>query len=393
MSVIVLRSSTFLWIVNDKGFLYNVESGTSYNFVLDDPTIIDVCEQWDVLSNLYAAHYDASKTSETFNEFCKKIVDLSMGDIVSSDQIPISFPPRLKVKYSVETIKHLGRDLLSEPILPCLMRLVVFIGGNGDGKNWWKQSLYHMTSEEVLDAERLTRFLSLYNTPDLRAIDIIASDCELSILSVWINAMEPFKEKTRFIITSSDPFISSPEISLLQDKGYSLAIFCTSSYSEDIHLATNRFYFFPLRSIEDYQGWSTLMESASPELGYSFVPIADNNLDFFKEHIFLTEDEIRSQKLSYRDIFRHQELNVNQFGSFFIFPNGTIHPAADAPAIGTLEVPVHQTIIRELEENYAWRQTRRLMIPCNNCIYHDICPSPSVYERIFEVPGCSYWKD
>jgi hypothetical protein len=125
---------------------------------------------------------------------------------------------------------------------------------------------------------------------------------------------------------------------------------------------------------------------------YDFKPIAEDNLEFFRKNVFLSEEEILSQKLTKKDIFRHQALNVNQFGTLYVFPDGTIHSAADAPAIGTLEDPVHQTIVRELMENHAWRQTRRLMEPCKNCLYHDLCPSPSVYERVFGVPGCTYWQ-
>lgn len=393
MKTIVLRSSTFLWTIRNEGFLYNVESGTNYSFLLNDSTIKDVCSQWEVLDNLYVAHFDDSVASDTFNQFCEKIKDLSMGEIASPGKTPIAFPPRLKVKYSVETFNHLGRNISAEPILPSMMRLVVFIGGKGDTGDMWKQSLCHMTSEEVQSPDNLVRFLSLYNTPGLMTIDIITSDRELDSLPVWIESMEPFKEKTRFVISSSDLALSSPEITLLLTAGFKLTVFCTEVPANTVKWAGDRSYYLPVRSESDYNQWSTLLGSADSGLDYSIVPIADDNLDFFKENIFLSEEEIRSQKLSYRDIFRHQALNVNQFGTFYVFPDGTVHPAADAPAIGTLEDSAHQLIIRELEENHAWRQTRRLMEPCKNCIFHDICPSPSVYERILGVPGCTYWKE
>ena len=152
-----------------------------------------------------------------------------------------------------------------------------------------------------------------------------------------------------------------------------------------------RKYQLLIRSVEDGDHWESLLQEAE-NVDYDFKPIADNNLDFFRDNVFLSEEEILSQKLTKKDIFRHQALNVNQFGTLCVFPDGTIHPAADAPAIGILEDPVHQTIVRELVENHAWRQTRRLMEPCKNCLYHDLCPSPSVYERIFGVPGCTYWQ-
>ncbi|MBO6082812.1 MAG: hypothetical protein J6P46_07305, partial [Bacteroidales bacterium] len=247
--------------------------------------------------------------------------------------------------------------------------------------------------EHRLDPARLFAFLSRTSKQLLSSLELILFEWDDNQMASLIPALAGYKNCIHFFFTHPDPGFYNEILDKLVVDGFSITQVCPVDV--DIRKASwvsGRSYQLLVKSEEDMNHWEELLQDAG-DVDYDIKPVADNNLEFFRKNVFLSEEEILSQKLTKKDIFRHQALNVNQFGTFYVFPDGTVHPAADAPAVGTLEDSVHQMIIRELEENHAWRQTRRLMEPCKNCLYHDLCPSPSVYERIFGVPGCTYWKE
>ena len=61
--------------------------------------------------------------------------------------------------------------------------------------------------------------------------------------------------------------------------------------------------------------------------------------------------------------------------------DGRIYSDATAPSLGTIDDSIYDLIVRELQENYAWRKIRDSESR-KNCVYQWLCPSPSSYERI-----------
>ena len=390
MRKLVLQESVFLWKEGSRGLLYNTESSSSILVDLSDQRLAKLFLHLLDIDNLYTAPIEEDESQATLS-FIKLVEEKGFGKVVPSSSQDFSFPPVLKINHSVENKKFWG-SYETQPILPNLMRLVVFLGGLGEGGEWWKQIVYPKTSASLLGAEQFFHFLSRCECRFLGHIDLVISEWNSSQITSFAEGLKDQKGIVRFFFAHPDPGFDNEILNNLAASGYAVTQVCLPDNGiQKAAWTPGRCYQLCVRSEEEVEHWETLLEGREG-VDYDFKPVANNNLEFFRENIFLSEEEILSQKLSKKDIFRHQALNVNQFGTFFVFPDGTIHPAADAPAIGTLEDSVHQTIIRELEENHAWRQTRRLMEPCKDCLYHDLCPSPSVYERVFGVPGCTYWE-
>ena len=394
MKKIVLHSSSFVWINNGEGLIYNVENNKHLVFSLDDPGIREACDCFLDIDNLYSAKYDEKTASARFTSFLDEVQRLELGVIVDDVNAPIvSIPPVLKVKHGVENLHFWRGDLTTSPVLPYLFHLRVFLGGKCEDNSKWIQGPYPMSSEKKLEAERLLSYMSSGDERFFTGIDLVVSEWDPRQISSFVEGLKDRKDDVRFFFANSDPGFNNEILNGLTAEGFAITQVCPpDARLEKVSWVSGRNYQLLVKSDAEAEYWESLLQDAE-DVNYDFKPIADNNLEFFRENVFLSEEEILSQKLSKKDIFRHQALNANQFGTFYVFPDGTIHSATDAPAVGTLEDSVHQTIIRELEQNYAWRQTRRLMEPCKNCLYHDLCPSPSVYERIFGVPGCTYWQE
>ena len=390
---VVLGSSVFLWQTSIEGFLYDWISGACLRFPVVDSGIRALCDQWEDLDNLYAARFNPQENDSQVNKLVTAIVLRGLGRVYDENASAVSFPPVLKINRSVERKAIMDR-VETQPILPNLTHLRVFLGGVTGDRNLWKQAMFPMASSVFLEINRLRGFLHRCDCHSLAQIDLVISDWDAGRISAFSEGLSEMsmKEKVRFFFAHPDPGFNNEILVGLVADGYAVTQVCLPDKRiERAAWVQGRNYQLFVRGEEEAEYWERLLEGTDG-VDYVFKPIADNNLEFFYNNVFLSEEEILSQRLTKKEIFRHQALNVNQFGTLYVFPDGTIHPAADASAIGTLEDPVHQTIVRELVENHAWRQTRRLMKPCKNCLYHDLCPSPSVYERIFDVPGCTYWR-
>lgn len=116
---------------------------------------------------------------------------------------------------------------------------------------------------------------------------------------------------------------------------------------------------------------------------YSITPIyTGNNIDFFEKNVFLDKKDIFSNIISMREIFCHQKVNTNYFGTLEFYVDGSVRANTNTPIIGSFpESNVLELIYRELLINTAWRKIRDGEI-CSNCNYNYLCPSPSNYELI-----------
>lgn len=393
---IILKDNTFVWKDSQHILLYNTDNHHSVLFPVDSG-VEELYSQWTNTDNLYKA--SPSVWTDTVIAFVKEIEDMGVGIIAEEQERIFSIPPILKIKHSVENKDRWG-PFDSQEILPYLHKLIFFLGGGSNNHNYWKQVLWPMCSKERLNGDRLIDFVAKYDNSFLQMVAIIISDAKSGVwiggekkpLTELASRLYSVKDKVRFFFADLDSRFDNAILNQLTAEGFRITQVCLPDMRINVgNWVKDCYYQLLVRNEDDVEYWESLL-GKDKDVNYEFKPIADNNLEFFKKNVFLSEEEILSQKLTKKDIFRHQALNVTQFGTLYVFPDDTIHPATDAPAIGTLEDSAHQLVLRELEDNHAWRQTRRLMEPCKQCIYHDLCPSPSVYERILGIPGCTYWK-
>ena len=146
-------------------------------------------------------------------------------------------------------------------------------------------------------------------------------------------------------------------------------------------------YRFEVASEADCQAAVDLAEDAAIEK-YQLVPVyTGNNLDFFRKNVFLTHEDILATRLTMRDFFRRRAINENDFGKLHILPNGDIYANRHYPALGNVATHDFLTIIqKEIKEGCSWLRIRN-QEPCANCLYRDLCPSPSDYELEIGCPN------
>jgi pseudo-rSAM protein len=127
------------------------------------------------------------------------------------------------------------------------------------------------------------------------------------------------------------------------------------------------------------------IEDMSGRIGnYNPVPIFTGaNCTFFEENVYLAKEDIFDNPISHKTIFRNQKLNSNHFGKLYIMPDGDVRASPDTCVLGNIyDKSLPEIIYSELDGNTAWRTVRSAYQPCGDCLYRDLCPPLSNYERL-----------
>ena len=110
------------------------------------------------------------------------------------------------------------------------------------------------------------------------------------------------------------------------------------------------------------------------------------NIDFFESNVFTNQDELNTVALNKREIFIRQSLNIHNFGKLTIIANGIVYANVNHAPLGTIDDTIYSIVYKELINGQSWLQIRN-QIPCTDCVYQWLCPSPSNYEAIIGKPN------
>jgi pseudo-rSAM protein len=115
---------------------------------------------------------------------------------------------------------------------------------------------------------------------------------------------------------------------------------------------------------------------------YSYQPLfSGDNLEFFKENVFIGKDEILASKPKMRDIYVNTVVNKLNFGRLTIFNNGDMYANVNEPKLGVWgKNSIHEVLYNEIVYGKSWRKARRNVKPCNNCIFQSLCPPLTNYS-------------
>lgn len=119
-----------------------------------------------------------------------------------------------------------------------------------------------------------------------------------------------------------------------------------------------------------------------PEIDFIVAPFYNgNNLNFFKELVFLTKESILESKPSVYELIGKKMRNANFFGKFTIMSTGDIYSNVNRKPLGNMkDCNMLDIIQKEMEDKTSWYLLRQETEPCINCIYSLICPSISNFE-------------
>lgn len=362
----------YVTIAENKALLYNTLDGAhmeSYS-----PNVIKLLSELLQKDNYGVILLTNEKyhNPEIFH-FITELRDKYMGDIINtsfSQYKPIQILPYYNWGETHELFKK-HNFFVGKKILTYLSEISIYF-------------------DKETDAEHL--ILYLQSLPEGLKINLIGNIKEISDYNRLLDILNQIPSLKKLICFYDNIIMLPPEY----EKGFSYTILVhlpldiTLWNKSRSYLFNQNFpyeYIFEVSSYFDCQQAYTFIEKFEIDK-YQLKPIyTGDNIDFFRDEVFLSREDILSEKLSIKDIFLNQAINIYDFGKLNILPNGDIYANIHFPALGNIKThSIYDVVLKELEEGKSWLRIRN-QAPCNNCIFQWLCPSPSDYEITIGRPN------
>lgn len=345
----------------ETGLLYNTLDGEYIEF--EDKIIVNFLEGIYSEENCGVLFLSEEMyRNEQLNNFLKDVREKYMGDIISTSESsgkPIQILPYVNFHCS---LKNRSEYVLfnMDNLLQTLLEVNL-----------------HINHESNLNL--LSQFLE--SIPESVRLNIFYEEEKVDIDSFLSFSLQRFKDINITLLYSS---LNNCEI-VSSNFRYRIAIkFPVDQSVLDFVLKTTKDlykrFIFNISSLDDFQKAEELISRYNID-DYVISPIyTGDNVDFFKEYIYLKREDLFSEVISMRTIFQRHIININYFGKIHVLPNGDVCANIHNSVIGNIcKNGIYEIINKEIREGQSWLRVRDKN-PCNRCLYQYICPSPSDIE-------------
>lgn len=290
------------------------------------------------------------------NKLIKESRNLFFGDLYDcsfSSRKPIQFYPNLNLQEEVEHIKKLDPSHIGAKMYSYLYQITIELGSL---KNTELDNLISIVFKQLVNSH-IRRLIIIPNTSE-HIEYILAKLKEYEQLKQYVNL---------FLNPKLLPFVPNDSV---------LPITLVLDNTEQAEINNTKInWLIKIHSESDLKFFSEWIDKNQIE-NYKIEPIYNgDNLDFFKEHVFINKEDILSKPISMQSIMRNQVLNVNDFGKLYVDAEGNVFSNKLFPTIGNIFTSsFRQLVHKEMTEGNAWLRTRTNM-PCCECIFQWLCPS------------------
>lgn len=383
-----LYPDTFLWTQKKEGLVYNSKNNCIFRF--NNNTIRDTIQSLQDMKNLYCVEIsNIDAYSVELKKFINSLEKCKAGKLVRMSEDcpkPVVLPPLLNLQYEIARLQKESPEMVGENISDYLHELTVWINTVSD----------HTGMIESINTNTFNRILNIASNSHLSHIHLKGTDIfEFSGLVRFMDILEQMESKKSVYVKlenlnqkvlSKNIFSSSQFVLVIEVKNFENLQKINEIASKINKQGINAQWTFQIRNEEEYQKAEIWIERYSL-VNTEIKPVYTcENLQFFENNIYLTEEDLKTPILSKREVFAHQALNTNDFGKLTITPDGKVYANPYFPTLGFIEDDLRELIYKELTVGQSWRRIRD-MKPCCDCVYQWLCPSPSDYELAIGKPN------
>ena len=343
------------------------------------------------------------------SEDIKLLISTQMGTLIDSEKHPIQFMPKTLidglttslfskkfgeiVKYDSNLAKKESEylSLMGRGILSYLSILNIHYSSLTD-KNYslfqhaHKQYLYPQVGDTVrINLETVKTFIQ--NCQYLKRINLIVGDINETEIS-------EINEFARFL----------KEMNIL------VHIYGCICYEYILMKLTSDYMYCWVTSLDEHvrngkaakNGYTMLgLICSEDDLSVLEVLCGENNIfacntlqneDFCAEVSGYELNEITQEIISEAQIRTNTTLNLNLFGSLWIYPDYKVYSCPNDKALGTIvKDTVREILYKEFTVSKSWFKVRLEHESCRHCIYNTLCPPITNYELFLGKTLCN-WK-
>ncbi|MDR0295519.1 MAG: TIGR04150 pseudo-rSAM protein [Prevotellaceae bacterium] len=384
-------------IKNEQLLLYHTQTGA----YMENNTkeVVALMQELHQKHNLGAVSIEEKQLDTApYKSFIAEFIEKDMGGLVdSSQEKPIQLMPVLNLQRDIEKLQKDRERFTGEDVLHYLLELNIYVNDACSAQcplctTCFRQNMCCTSNSKQQDLSKkmLQNILAKTQHAPVGKLNILGGNIlQYAHYEELETMLQPFKERTHLWLH----YLNIAKAETLFS-GYKYDIPVTFPVNESAFSAcVNRlskeqatFHFF-ITGEEDYNQAEHLF-SIHAITNYRLHPIyTEMNKHFFEENVYLTKDDIFSNPLSFCEIFAHQKLNTNFFGSLTLMPDGEVYANVNSSALGNITTDTLLDLInKEMNDNTAWRKIRS-EAPCSGCLYQYLCPSPANYEYLIGRPN------
>ena len=364
-------------IVNSNVLLYNTFDGSFIES--KDIEIVKLLKETLLKENCGVVLLTAERYNlDNIRKFIMELRAKYMGDIIDielSKSKPVQIMPFTSLVNTQELFKKQNFPT-GKKILEYLSEISIYVDYNTN----------------IMD---LNSFLK--SLPNISTVNIIGNLKDVANYKELLLVLDQFPSLKKITCNYSNVISLQPEF--VNNFSYSILInypIDISKWNYSRRLLLNQSIpfecIFEVTSMDNYSQINKFIEEFGIEKHQLKPVYTGDNIDFFKENVFLTKDDILSTPLSISDFFINQSMNIFDFGKIAIMSNGDIYANVNYPILGNIHThSIYEIISKELEEGRSWLRIRN-QAPCNTCLYQSFCPSPSNYEIAIGRPNLCHVK-
>ena len=385
---LILYSDTFIWNKGAEAIMYNCSSKKIYKFSCVGH-IRDYCQRIQRLENLYVVELmESDNFDKEFRIWIENIEKNKLGQIISgSNGISlVGFPPILNLQSDVDRIeKQEGRDI-GEYAAQNWNECTLIMGGKSEHPQLYKQLHYPVDYNGHLDFYALQRFFQGADNSYLHTVNLVGDVFSYPYKAELMDMLYSMHAKKHFYLTEACVTKFMEEIKAIDLNNYMLHIYY-EGIDKTIHqeLTNGNIPFQWVYLLSD-EAQTEELEQLETQYGEEYIEIkpvfTKENVGFFENNIYLSEEDVMHPDCDKQDVFAHQVMNTNFWGRLSIMPDGNVYSNLNLPPLGTLRDRLYDLIVDEMKSHRAWRWTRDEVSPCKDCLFRYLCPSPSNYELV-----------
>lgn len=400
-----LFPDTFLWSKNGQSLIYNVKNKISFCIENTD-RVKELTDQLLDLLNLYCVELSEEDLGNSnLKKFIGNVKSISSGEIIKAiegEPKPIVLVPILNLQSDVERLRKDSPLSVGEHVLNYLHSVTLYLDNSVPCDNPY---FYKFTDrprpDYLLEFKKINKFLNNIEVSAIGQINIVSERVtDYPEFDLLINELDRLHLKKNFHVNDSSFEHNLQLLNFLISDQYYLTIFVNNNFKRKkieaiVSLIGNNkkqveWQFF-ITSEKEYKLVAEVIEELN--LGNTNIkPLyTGQNLQFFENHIYLTEEDLQYPGLNRREVFAHQALNTNDFGKFIVMPDGKVYANLYHEPLGTIDDDARELVYKEIDHGISWRRIRD-MKPCCECVYQWLCPSPSNYELAIGKPNLCHIK-
>lgn len=398
-----LEPTTFIFDGTQEFVLYNSLSKKMLRYeTRKDDNVIATLKLFLDMDNMYSLLLDGNDIkNKGLIPFIHALRDGYFGDLFLEEwfsQRPIVFPPIANVKNCIGNLEKDPELYSRQSVLQFLHEITIYLNGNCnlscehcDGykqqftfctKGCKQFSFYDLTSIiELVKDTFITRINLIggnifnYSHFDDLIFMLSHTNTQCYVYTHYLNAKEEVLQhllvKDIAICLLIPPPYDHNTINRLSK--------LSSNYKELIT------WIFIIESEEDLNAVQMLQQQTRLDK-VSIKPYYNGkNLDFFKENVYTTTDDIENNRLDSQDVFARQNINLHNYGKLIITPDLQIFTSFNSINHHLFDKDFFQIVKKELNPESLWFNTRDKSDDCCDCAFRFLCPSPSGYEQVIGV--------